>query len=85
MDNVKKFDESSNSIDIFKSFISALPKQVEFDEIALKNAKKKSNDDLKYADADEESVEIFNQAKTIAQEENISFKEALLKVNTKEI
>ena len=85
LDNVKKFDESSNSIDIFKSFISALPKQVEFDEIALKNAKKKSNEDLKYADADEESVEIFNQAKTIAQEENISFKEALLKVNTKEI
>lgn len=85
LDNVKKFDESSNSIDIFKSFISALPKQVEFDEIALKNAKKKSNDDSKYADADEESVEIFNQAKTIAQEENISFKEALLKVNTKEI
>ena len=67
LDNVKKFDESSNSIDIFKSFISALPKQVEFDEIALKNAKKKPNDDLKYADADEESVEIFNQAKTIAQ------------------
>ena len=85
LDNIKKFDESSNSIDIFKSFISALPKQVEFDEIALKNAKKKSNDDLKYADADEESVEIFNQAKNIAQEENISFKEALLKVNTKEI
>ena len=85
LDNVKKFDESSNSIDIFKSFISTLPKQVEFDEIALKNAKKKSNDDSKYADADEESVEIFNQAKTIAQEENISFKEALLKVNTKEI
>ena len=85
LDNIKKFDESSNSIDIFKSFISALPKQVEFDEVALKNAKKKSNDDLKYADADQESVEIFNQAKNIAQEENISFKEALLKVNTKEI
>jgi hypothetical protein len=85
LDNVKRFDESSNSIDIFKSFISALPKQVEFEEIALKNGKKKSNDEIKYADADEESVEIFNQAKTIAQEENISFKEALLKVNTKEI
>ena len=41
LDNIKKFDESSNSIDIFKSFISALPKQVEFDEVALKNAKKK--------------------------------------------
>ena len=80
LDNIKKFDESSNSIDIFKNFISALPKQVEFDEIALKNAKKNSKDELKYADADEESVEIFNQAQTIAKEENISFKEALLKI-----
>ena len=80
LDNIKKFDESSNSIDIFKNFISALPKQVEFDEIALKNSKKNSKDELKYADADEESVEIFNQAQTIAKEENISFKEALLKI-----
>ena len=80
LDNIKKFDESSNSIDIFKNFVSALPKQVEFDEIALKNAKKNSKDELKYADADEESVEIFNQAQTIAKEENISFKEALLKI-----
>lgn len=80
LDNVKKFDESSNSIDNFKNFISTLPKQVEFDEIAKKNTKKKSEEELKYADADEESLEIFNQAKTIAQEENISFREALLKI-----
>ena len=80
LDNVKKFDESSNSIEEFKTFLSALPKQVEFDEIALKNAKKKTEDELKYADADEESLEIFKQAKTIAQEENISFREALLKI-----
>lgn len=80
LDNVKKFDESSNSIEEFKAFLSALPKQVEFDEIALKNAKKKSEDDLKYADADEESLEIFKQAQSIAQEENISFREALLKI-----
>ena len=80
LDNVKKFDESSNSVEQFKSFISALPKQVEFDEIAQKNAKKKSDDELKYADADEESLEIFNQAQTIAKEENISFREALLKI-----
>ena len=46
----------------------------------MKNAKKNSKDELKYADADEESVEIFNQAQTIAKEENISFKEALLKI-----
>ena len=80
LDNVKKFDESSNSIDKFKTFICALPKQVEFDEIAQKNAKKKTDDELKYADADEESLEIFKQAQSIAQEENISFREALLKI-----
>ena len=80
LDNVKKFDESSNSINQFKEFISALPKQVEFDEIAQKNAKKKTEEELKYADADEESLEIFKQAQTIAQEENISFREALLKI-----
>ncbi len=44
-----------------------------------KEHKEKSEEELKYADADEESLEIFNQAKTIAQEENISFREALLK------
>ena len=80
LDNVKKFDESSNSIEQFKSFISALPKQIEFDEIAQKNAKTKTDADSKYADADEESLEIFNRAKNIAQEENISFREALLKI-----
>ncbi len=80
LDNVKKFDESSNSIEQFKTFICALPKQVEFDEIAQKNSKKKSEDELKYADADEESLEIFKQAQSIAQEENISFREALLKI-----
>ncbi len=80
LDNVKKFDESSNSIEQFKNFISALPKQVEFDEVAQKNAKKKSDDSIKYADADEESLEIFNQAQSIAKEENISFREALLKI-----
>ncbi|CDE97516.1 putative phage associated protein [Clostridium sp. CAG:813] len=41
LDNVKKFDESSNSIDNFKTFICALPKQVEFDEIAQKTQRKR--------------------------------------------
>src|SRR5574344_1066226 len=36
LDAVKKFDESSNGVDLFKEFISKLPKQIEFDEIAKK-------------------------------------------------
>lgn len=80
LDNIKKFDATSDSINIFKSFISALPKQVEFDEIAKKKATKKEDEALKYADADEESLEIFKEAKALAEAENITFKDALLKI-----
>lgn len=80
LDNIKKFDATSDSIDTFKSFISALPKQVEFDEIAKKKATKKEDEALKYADADEESLEIFREAKALAEAENITFKDALLKI-----
>ena len=80
LDNIKKFDATSDSIDTFKSFISALPKQVEFNEIAKKKATKKEDEALKYADADEESLEIFREAKALAEAENITFKDALLKI-----
>ena len=80
LDNIKKFDATSDSIDTFKSFISALPKQVEFDEIAKKKATKKEDEALKYAEADEESLEIFREAKALAEAENITFKDALLKI-----
>lgn len=80
LDNVKKFDATSDSIENFKSFISALPKQVEFDEVAKKKTSKKEDEALKYADADEESLEIFREAKALSEAENISFKEALLKI-----
>lgn len=79
LDNIKKFDESSNSIETFKSFITALPKQVEFKEIATKD-KTKEPESEDYVDADEESIEIYKQAKAIAKSENISFREALLKI-----
>ena len=52
---------------------------MEFDEIALKNAKK-TDVAPKYADADEESLEIYKQATEIAEKEKISFKDALLKI-----
>ena len=82
LDNIKKFDATSDSIEIFKTFISQLPKQVEFDEVAKKKSTtpKTEDEELKYADADEESLEIFKQAKSLAESKNISFKEALLQI-----
>ncbi len=80
LDNVKKFNEASNGIEDFKSFITALPKQIEFGEVATKKKSTPKVDEEKYADADEESVEIYKQAKALAKKENISFKDALLKI-----
>lgn len=84
LDNVKKFDESSNSIDKFKEFIQALPKQVEFDEVAKKDKSCKPPKVDEFEDASEESLEIYKEAKTLAEAEKIDFKEALLRVNHKE-
>ena len=80
LDNVKKFNEASNGIEDFKSFITTLPKQIEFGEVATKKKSTPKVDEEKYADADEESVEIYKQAKALAKKENISFKDALLKI-----
>jgi len=80
LDNVKKFDEASNSIEDFKTLITAMPKQIEFGEVATKKKSTTKVDEEKYADADEESVEIYKQAKALAKKENISFKDALLKI-----
>ena len=80
MDNVKKFDSTSNAVEEFKTFVASIPKQIEFDEVATKKKSAPKVDEEKYADADEESVEIYKQAKALAKKENISFKDALLKI-----
>lgn len=80
LDNIKKFDESSNGADNFKNFIASLPKQIEFSEIATKQKQNTKPKVEKYADADEDSLEIYKQATAIAEKENISFKDALLKI-----
>lgn len=83
LDNVKKFGEDSELVSGFKTFIESLPKQINFDEIAAKNKHNTGeNGAEKFANADEDSLEIFNQAKELAAKENISFKEALLKLDS---
>lgn len=83
LDNVKKFDSTSNAVDDFKTFVASIPKQIEFEEIATK--KKATTTPTvehdEFADASEESLEIYNEATALAAKENIDFKDALLKLN----
>ena len=83
LDNVKKFGEDSPVIDDFKSFIESIPPQIKFGETATKDKQAGSqNDDVqKFANADEGSLEIFKEAKALAAKEQISFRDALLKLN----
>ena len=82
LDNLKKFDSTSNSVEDFKSFVASLPKQIEFEEVATKKkatTPKAEHDE--FADASEESLEIYNEATALAEKENIDFKDALLQLN----
>lgn len=82
LNNIQKFGEDSTALDGFKSFIESLPPQIIFDEIATKDKQtNKSLETEEFADADEESLTIFREAKAIANKEKITFKEALLKMN----
>lgn len=81
LDNVKKFGEDSELVSSFKSFIESLPKQITFEETA-KNGSQSNGSEDKFANADEDSLEIFNQAQELAKKENISFKEALLRLDS---
>lgn len=83
LDNVQKFGEDSTVVNDFKSFIESLPPQIKFGETATKDKvpNHKQDDVEKFANADEDSLEIFKEAKALAEKENISFRDALLKLN----
>lgn len=83
INNVDKFGEDSTVVNGFKSFIESLKPQISFDETATKDKINKSGqDDDKFSNADEDSLEIFKQAQELAEKEKISFKEALLKLDS---
>lgn len=82
LDSVKKFGEDSTVINDFKSFIESLPTQITFGETATKEKQFTKTDGAeKFANADEDSLEIFKEAKTLSEKEGISFREALLKLD----
>ncbi len=80
LDNVQKFGEDSTALEGFKSFIESIPPQITYGETATKN-KQQDKEAEKFANADEESLEVFKEAKALAKKENISFRDALLKLN----
>lgn len=81
LENVKQFSEQDSQVDAFKDLLNSLPKQIEFQEIVRKDKVSDAEEDAeKFANADEESLEIFKEAKALAQREGIPFKDALLKI-----
>jgi len=81
LDNIKKFGEDSQVITNFKSFIESLPNQITYGETATKEKQHTKQETEQFANADEESLEIFKEAKALAEKEKITFKDALLKLN----
>ena len=81
LDNVQKFGEDSQVISDFKSFIESIPPQITYKETATKDKHLSKVDVEKFANAEEESLEIFKEATALAEKENISFKDALLRLN----
>ncbi len=69
-----------------KNFIKTLPKQVEMIEIATKRHFEKQLIEqgeyelVEFANASEDSLAIYKEAKCLAEKENITFKDALLKL-----
>ena len=81
--SLQKFGEDSAVITDFKSFIESLPNQIKYGELATKEKQADPTDEdvEKFANADEDSLQVFKEAKALAAKNNISFKEALLKLN----
>ena len=81
LENVKQFNEQDSQVDAFKDLLNSLPKQIEFQEIVKKDKISEVDEQAeKFANADEESLEIFKEAKALAQKAGIPFKDALLKI-----
>lgn len=80
LDSVAKFGEN-DPVEDFKTFIKSLPKQVEFDEFATKDKQDNKEPDVEvFENASEESLEVYKEVRTLAEKENIPFKDALLKL-----
>lgn len=82
LDSMPNFEENADPVDEFRTLIKSLPKQVVFEELATKtNQASKEPDMSQFENASEESLTLYKEAKAISETENISFRDALLKIN----
>lgn len=73
-------DEKKTSAEFFKSFLEALPKQVEFSEVAKGKAKPTHSVDFKAPagyTVDESQLALMQEAEAYAKENNVSVDEAI--------
>jgi len=80
LDSVPQFKQDDDSVEEFKELLKSLPKQVEFGEFATKDKQKPEADFVEFVGADEDSLEIYKEAKLLSEKEKIPFKDALLKI-----
>lgn len=80
LNNTANFKENDNSVQDFKELLKSLPKQVEFGEFATKDKQNSEAEFIEFAGADEDSLEIYKEAKVLSEKEKIPFKDALLKI-----
>lgn len=82
LDTLTCFGEETSPIDHFKELIKSLPKQVVFEEVATKDKQNKEDTNIaEFTDATDDSLTIYKEAKELSEKENISFRDALLKLN----
>nr|BDD48251.1 hypothetical protein 1 [bacterium] len=83
--NASNQGDESDHIEEFKKFLKSLPQQVELCEIATKKGKHLEEEEfIEFANASEDSLAIYKEAKNFAEKENISFKDALLRISDRE-
>ncbi|MEI8390079.1 MAG: hypothetical protein WCG23_09370 [bacterium] len=81
LDSNPQFKQGDTSVDEFKELLKSLPKQVEFGEFATKNKQKNTDAEIvNFENASDESIAIYNEAKSLSDKEKIPFKDALLKL-----
>jgi TolA-binding protein len=82
LDTIPCFEEENQAISSLKELVKSLPKQVVFEELATKTNQALSEPDMsKFENASEESLTLYKEAKALSETENISFRDALLKIN----
>ena len=82
LDSLTCFGEEASHIETFKDLIKSLPKQVVFEELATKDKQDKEDTNItNFSEATDDSLSIYKEAKALADKENISFRDALLKLN----